>query len=146
MENFQNSFVSDNFCYDFMGAYQKNISNLLRKLRSSRKRELKWKRSTKDLLSENHYLRDEIIRLENSEDHARSLLSEKTKRLHSLEGISYNTFYKNFYRIKYVLNDGEEFVSNWYGSELEALQSLDSDISNFMIEKSYQKISWCENE
>ena len=146
MENFQNSFVSDNFCYDFMGAYQKNISNLLRKLRSSRKRELKWKRSTKDLLSENHYLRDEIIRLENSEEHARSLLSEKTKRLHSLEGISYNTFYKNYYRLKYVLDNDEEFFSNWYESELEALQSLDVDVCDFMIEKSYRRVSFVEEQ
>lgn len=146
MEKFQNSFVSDNFCDGFMNAYQKNISNLLNKLRLSRKRELKWKNSNKYLLSENYDLRDEIIRLENSEEHARSLLSEKTKRLHSLEGISYNTFYKNFYRIKYVLNDGDEFVSNWYGSELEALQSLDSDICDFMIEKSYKRVSMLDNE
>ena len=146
MEKFQNSFVSGNFCDDFMNAYQKNISNLVKKLRLSRKRELKLKKSNKDLLSDYHYLRDEIIRLENAEEQARSLLSEKTKRLHSLEGISYNTFYKNYYRLKYVLDNGEEFFSNWYESELEALQSLDVDVCDFMIEKSYRRVSFVEEQ
>jgi len=146
MKNFQNSFVSDNFCKDLLDSYEKNISNLLKKLRLSRKRELKWKRYNKYLLSDNDYFRDEIIRLENSEDHARSLLSEKTKRLHSLEGISYNTFYKNYYRLKYVLDNEEEFFSNWYESELEALQSLDVDVCDFMIEKSYRRVSFAEEQ
>ena len=86
-----NNFIStgvynQNSHYDgFFTAYQKNISNILNKLRKSRKREQYLKRVNRGLSQDNIYLRQEINRLEDADDRVRDLLSDKTKRLRYLE-------------------------------------------------------------
>ncbi len=149
MEVFRNNSVSAEGNYHnydlFFQAYQKNIYDLLKKLRISRQKEYKLRKYNKDLNSENYYLRDEIIRLEDSDDKVRDLLSEKTKRVNYLEGIEFNVFYQIQYRIKYNL-DNEMVTSDWYDSEVEALEEVNKNTNNFIIEKSYKKRCWSDDE
>jgi hypothetical protein len=149
MEVFRNNSVSaegNYYNYDlFFQAYQKNICSLLKKLRISRQKENKLRKYNKDLNSENYYLRDDIIRLEDSEDKVRDLLSEKTKRVNYLEGIEFNVLYKIQYRVKYNL-DNEMVTSDWYDSEVEALEKVNKNTNNFIIEKHYKKRCWTEDD
>ena len=149
MEVFRNNSVSaegNYYNYDlFFQAYQKNICSLLKKLRISRQKENKLRKYNKNLNLENYYLRDEIIRLEDSEDKVRDLLSEKTKRVNYLEGIEFNVLYKIQYRVKYNL-DNEMVTSDWYDSEVEALEKVNKNTNNFIIEKHYKKRCWTEDD
>ena len=135
--------VSELELYDkFLVSYQNNISNLLKKLRVSRKKEAKLRKENKNLNIENNYFRDEIHRLENSEERVRDLLSEKSRRVDFLEGIKSNISYIIQYRLKYNLDNDNIFVTDWYNSEIEALKFVNSDMIDFTIEKSYQKRLW----
>ena len=149
MEVFRNNSVSaegNYYNYDlFFQAYQKNICSLLKKLRISRQKENRLRKYNKDLNSENYYLRDEIIRLEDSEDKVRDLLSEKTKRVNYLEGIEFNVLYKIQYRVRYNL-DNEMVTSDWYDSEVEALEKVNKNTNNFIIEKHYKKRCWADDD
>lgn len=149
MEVFRNNYVSADgnyYNYDlFFQAYQKNICALLKKLRISRQKENKLRKYNKNLNLENYYLREEIIRLEDSEDKVRDLLSEKTKRVNYLEGIEFNVLYKIQYRVKYNL-DNEMITSDWYNSEVEALEKVNKNTNNLIIEKNYKKRCWNEDD
>ena len=133
-----------NFYEEFLSAYQKNISNILLKLRKSRKHVQKLKYLNKELQQDNLHFRQEITRLEHQDDKVRDLLSEKTKRLRYYDSINYNSIYSIDYRIKYFGSDGEELYSDWYSTETDAFKSID-DYNQFTIEKRYSKCSWSDD-
>lgn len=145
-----NQFYSQNYLtsfqqYDnFFAAYQKNISYILTKLRKSRKRSQYLKKMNQDLSQDNNYLRQEIIRLENEDDKVRDLLSEKTKRLRYLEENKSN-HYVIKYRLRFSDDFGEEHFSDYYDSEMDALNNQLNN-RNFIIEKCYTKKDWDEYE
>ena len=144
-----NNFIStgvynQNSHYDgFFTAYQKNISNILNKLRKSRKREQYLKRVNRGLSQDNIYLRQEINRLEDADDRVRDLLSDKTKRLRYLEDNKSKNTYVIKYRLKYSDFSGKEIFSDYYDSEFEALNNIDNQ-KLFVIEKCYQSKSWAD--
>ena len=145
-----NQFYSQNYLtsfqqYDnFFAAYQKNISYILTKLRKSRKRSQYLKKMNQDLSQDNNYLRQEIIRLEKEDDKVRDLLSEKTKRLRYLEDNKSN-HYVIKYRLRFSDDFGEEHFSDYYDSEMDALNNQLNN-RNFIIEKCYTKKDWDEYE
>ena len=149
MRQEKNQFISTRVCnqnsyYDeFFMAYQKNISNILNKLRKSRKRQQYFKRVNRDLSQDNIYLREEINRLEDEDDRVRDLLSEKTKRLRYLEENQSKNAYVIKYRLKYSDSSGKEIMSDYYDSEFEALNNIDNQ-KLFVIEKCYQSKSWAD--
>ena len=128
-----------NFYDNFLSAYQNNISNILLKLRKSRKNVQKLKYLNKDLQQDNIYLRQEINRLEKEDEKVRDLLSMKTKILRDYE--FNNSIYSIDYRIKYLDSDGQELYSDWYPTETGAFKSI-SNNNDFVIEKRYIKRSW----
>ena len=143
-----NQFISTRVCNqnsydDFFTAYQKNISNILNKLRKSRKKQQYFKRVNRDLSEDNIYLREEINRLEDEDDRVRDLLSEKTKRLRYLEENQSKNTYIIKYRLKYSDSCGREIISDYYDSEFEALNNIDNQ-KLFVIEKCYQSKSWAD--
>lgn len=128
---------------DFFKAYQKNISSFLTKLRISRKRQQYFKRVNKSVCQDNIYLRQEINRLEEQEDILRELLSDTTKKIWNLEDKHFKMNYAIQYRLKYSDFSGKEIFSNYYDSEIEALNNLENQ-ELFVIEKTYKKINWCD--
>jgi len=140
--------IPNDFYDKFLCAYQRNISNILSKLRISRRRIHKLINENKDLQQDNNYFQEEIIRLEKEDDKVRSLLSEKDKKLKYID--NYSGIYCFDYRIKYFqIEDGiftTELFSDWYSSEEEALKSINNifNLSRFIIEKRYIKRDWSE--
>ena len=149
MRQEKHQFISTRVCnqngyYDeFFMAYQKNIGNILNKLRKSRKRQQYFKRVNKDLSQDNIYLREEINRLEDADNKVRDLLSYKTKRLRYLEENQSKNTYVIKYRLKYSDSSGKEIISDYYDSEFEALNNIDNQ-KLFVIEKCYQSKSWAD--
>lgn len=147
MRQERNQFISKRVCNqydDFFEAYQNNISNMLNKLRKSRKKEQYLKRLNRELSKDNIYLKQEIRRLEEQDEKVRDLLSEKTKTLRYLEDIKSQNNYVIKYRLKYLDPSSDiEIFSDYYNSEFEALNNIDNQ-KLFVIEKSYQKKNWCD--
>lgn len=142
--DFQNYLTSFQQYDNFFAAYQKNISNILTKLRKSRKRSQFLKKMNHDLSQDNNYLRQEIIRLEKEDDKVRDLLSEKTKRLRYLEDNKSN-HYVIKYRLRFSDDLGEDHFSDYYDSEMDALNNQLNN-RNFIIEKSYRRKDWFDYE